>query len=148
MKPLTTTLLAATAVMFIGAAVMGCGRPHPPSPEKRADWIVKKVSSKLDLNADQKAKLNTIKEEVLARMKEESAGREKTGREALALVKSGKIDAASVNKLFDEREAAMKRLKPFFVEKIVEFHAMLTPEQRTTLADYMEKHHRRWKDHK
>jgi len=147
MKPLTTTLLAATAVIFIGAAVMGCGRPHHPSPEKRADWVVKKVSSKLDLNTDQKAKLNKIKEEVLAKMKEESANREKVGREALTLVKSDKVDAAAVNKLFDEREAAMKRLKPFFVEKIVEFHGMLTPEQRAKLADYMEKHHRRFKGH-
>lgn len=148
MKPFGITVLAATAVMAIGIAATGCDRPCRPSPEKKADWMAKKIASKLDLNDAQKAKLSRIKEEVLARMKNESAGREKTGREAIALVKSDRLDAAAVNRIFDEREAAMKRLKPFIVEKIVEFHAMLTPEQRAKLADYMEKHHRRWKDNK
>ena len=36
-----------------------------PSPEQKADWIVKKVTSKLDLNNEQEAKLRAVKEAYL-----------------------------------------------------------------------------------
>lgn len=138
--------IAAAAVVAVAALVAtGCGSCRP-GPEKRADWVVKKISSKLDLTKEQKAKLDAIKVEVLAKFKEERATHRKMGSEAIALVKSDKLDEAAVNRLLDTRETSMKRLRPYIVDKIVEFHAMLTPEQRAKLASLMEEHHARWKE--
>jgi len=138
-------IVAAAAVAAAVLVATGCGS-YRPRPEKRADWAVKKISSKLDLTKEPKAKLEGIKVEVLAKFKEERATHIKMRTEAIALVKSDKLDEAAVNRIIDTREAAMKRLRPFIVDKIVEFHDMLTPEQRAKLASLMEEHHARWKE--
>ncbi len=138
-------ILAAITVAVAALVATGCGSCRP-GPEKRADWAVKKISSKLDLTKEQRAQLDGIKVEVLAKFKEEKAAHKTIGTEAIALVKSVKLDEAAVNRLLDTREAAMKRLRPFIVDKIVEFHGMLTPEQRAKLASLMEEHRSRFQE--
>ena len=61
----------------------------------------------------------------------------------LAMVRSDAIDRAELDRLVDEKKAAVEAMIPFFLDRAVAFHALLTPEQRETLAAEMEKHHDR-----
>lgn len=140
-------ILMAGMVALSGALVAGCHgcRPHCPGAtiDKRADWISKRVASKLDLTDAQKVTLDKIKAEVVEKMKAHRADRDKGFDDVLALVGKDKITKDDVAKLADRREAKMKELKPFVIDKIVEFHNMLTPAQRQKVADVIKKHHDR-----
>lgn len=58
-------LILLTMALFVG----GCSR-HYRSPEKRAEFVVKKINSELDLNDSQKKELYRIKDEILSKRKE------------------------------------------------------------------------------
>ena len=60
-------ILAAAAVAVAALVATGCDSCRP-SPEKRADWAVKKISSKLDLTKEQKAKLDAAIAEIIVKM--------------------------------------------------------------------------------
>lgn len=145
-----TYVLVAGAVLvaFLGVFFSGCSRMHfcHPSPEKRADYFVKHITKELDLNNEQKARLNKIKDEVLAKFKEAKAEKADMHNKAVALIKQEKLDAATLDKFISEKEDKFKKIKPFMIEKIIEFHSMLTPEQKVKLVEEMEKIHKKHHD--
>jgi periplasmic protein CpxP/Spy len=137
--------IAVIAVLAItGALVFGCG-PHRffcAPPEKKAEYIVKKLTRDLDLTKDQVVKVNKIKEEILERTKVLRNDRDAVHRDVVAMVKSDKLERNTVNNFISKREDKILALKPFIVDKLVEFHDILTPQQRIKLAEKMEKFHK------
>ena len=133
-------------VAMVAAAVLagGCAKERfaCKSPEKRAEFIVKRLTNTLDLSKEQVEKLNKIKDEILARTKNVQNDRQAMREEALALVKSEKLDRNALLNMISKREKAWNDLKPFMIDKLIEFHGMLTPEQKIKLAEKMEKFHR------
>ncbi|OHD69286.1 MAG: hypothetical protein A2W19_15930 [Spirochaetes bacterium RBG_16_49_21] len=121
----------------------GCAKKHflCKTPEKRAEFIVKKLTRTLDLTEEQVEKLNKIKDEILAATKNIRNERKAFRNEALVLVKSEKLDRNAFNNLISRREQAWNELKPLIIDKLIEFHSMLTPEQKNKLAEKMEKFH-------
>ena len=103
--------------------------------------MVKKITNDLKLSTEQVEKVNRIKDEILAKTKNIRDERESVHKEMKALVQSGTLDRTMVNRFIAGREDKFRALKPFFVDKIVELHALLTPEQRTRLVEKMEKFH-------
>ncbi len=141
-------VLVTAGVIFGGEAIMF--HYYWSNPEKRAEWVVKKLTKTLDLNAEQQTKLNKIKDEVFARFEKFKSNRDAVRKEAATLIKSDNLTGEMVNRFFDERKAKLEELRPFIVEKIVEFHNILTPAQRTKLAEKIEKWnqcHHRWHHH-
>ncbi len=124
-------------LMVLGmVAVLTQGCHHKwMSPEKRANFIVKKLKSELDLTETQSATLDKIKEEVLAKRKELKMTGAFLPKEAVEELRADKLNVDKWNKLGEEREKKMTALRTFFTKKAVEFHAVLTPEQRGKLAD-------------
>ncbi len=142
------TLIIAAGVLSVAAlgfALQGC--KHGPwghhSPEQRAEYAVKHIASKLDLNDEQKAKLEKIKDEVVAKFKEERGKSKGMHEQALALWKQDTVNRADVEKLFAGREDHMKTMRPFIIDKLIEFHGILTPEQRAKAAGIMEEFHKK-----
>lgn len=138
--------IAFTALLFLvisGIVLAGCGprRFFCATPEDRAAMIVKKMTSDLDLTKEQVEKVNRIKDEILAKTKSIRDEREAVHAQVKALVTSATLDRNTVGRFLTGREEKFKALKPFFVDKIVEFHALLTPEQRIKVAEKMEKFH-------
>ena len=131
----------------IGLGIVGCrhGFSHNRSPEKKAEYIVAKISSKLDLDENQKTRLNKIKDEILEEAKPHRESKEEFRREAMELLRSDKITEEGVEKLVAKKEAAYKEMKPFIIKKIVEFHSILNTDQKNKLADKMEEFHRKYK---
>ncbi|MBI9082187.1 MAG: Spy/CpxP family protein refolding chaperone [Desulfobacterales bacterium] len=143
-KGMIGIIISVTAVVI---ALVGCGHQkfwsHEDSPEARAAWVVKKVSDRLDLNPRQQEELNRISKEVMARRDDIRTSREQSRQQVLDMVRSDAINRAELERLVNEKKAQIEELIPFFMDKALAFHAMLTPEQRETLAAEMEKHHSR-----
>ena len=127
--------LAGTAFLLSGCH-RRCGWHH--SPEKRADWVARKISSELDLDAAQKAKLDTIKAAILARRSDFRAVHAGMKDILLGQIRAGAVDTSKLAQAFEEKEAKMKELRGFLVAEFAEFHAMLTPAQREKLAAKLE----------
>lgn len=126
---LLTTLLA---------LVTGCC--YHRTPEQRAERVVKHLVSTLKLDAAQTAKLEKMKEEFLARRPDMVKMREESFNDIKEMMKSPQIDQAKLNARMEKIQSHTSELIRFVSAKFVELHDMLTPEQRSKLAEEMEKH--------
>lgn len=124
-------LLVLLGIVSIAGLAFNCHGHH--SPEKRANWIVKKIASDLDLDDKQKAELNRIKTEILQKKKDLNI--KMIPEEAVELFRADKVDEAKVNKVFESNSAKREEFRTFMTKKMIEFHAVLTPEQRNKFAD-------------
>jgi periplasmic protein CpxP/Spy len=139
---LPVAAIAASAALFSGCH-RSCHRMS--SPEGRADWVVKKISNELDLDANQKTKLNAIKTDILLHRPNFMGWRDSLSGDFLSQLRSDTIDKDKVNSILEDKEAKMKEFRAFMVDKFVEFHAILTPTQREKLAtklNDMKSHHK------
>jgi Spy/CpxP family protein refolding chaperone len=144
MKKIIIPASIVTGLLIVGLVIAGCARHRMcASPEKKAGHIAKHVARQLDLTAEQKVKLDRIKNEIIVKTRDLRKDHMRAHTEVLALVKKQNLSRADVDRVISKREAKFKEMKPFIVSKIVEFHSMLTPEQKNTLAEKMEKFHSR-----
>lgn len=126
----------AAAALFLSA---GCAR----TPEQRAAHMVDHLAGKLDLTDAQKAQMNRIKDEFLAKRPEMEKLRDETVKEANALMRSAEIDKAKLGELTAKNQAQANDMIGFISAKFAEIHDVLTPVQREKLVAYIEKHHER-----
>ena len=132
--------LAGAAFLFSGCH-RRCGWRH--SPEQRADWVAKKIASELDLDASQKARLDTLKAEILAKRSDFHAVHAGLKELVIGQIRASSVDTGKITQALEEREAKTKELRGFVVEEFASFHAILTPAQREKLAAKLEKWDRR-----
>ncbi|HEX9020445.1 MAG TPA: Spy/CpxP family protein refolding chaperone [Nitrospirota bacterium] len=116
------------------------------TPEQRAEHVVNHMVSELKLNDTQKAQLEKIKDEFLARRPELTRQREETMKEADELMRSPELDKAKLNALVERNQAQANDMIRFISAKFTEIHDMLTPEQREKLVSHIEKYMERRKD--
>lgn len=136
-------VLAAGALILGGCRHGGhCGWGSK-SPEEKADRMVKKISKELDLNDQQKAGLEKIKGDFLARKADFEAVKAGFHEELAAQIRSGAIDKAKLNQSLSAREAKVQELRVFVVDEFAEFHALLDAGQREKLAKHVESQCRR-----
>jgi Spy/CpxP family protein refolding chaperone len=126
-------VLAALAALVLTAC-------YPRSPEQRAEYVVKRMATELGLSDVQKAQLEKIKDEFLARRAEMPKLRAETVKEANELMRSVEIDKARLNALVTKTQAQANDMISFVTAKFTEIHDMLTPEQREKLVKHIEEH--------
>jgi Spy/CpxP family protein refolding chaperone len=136
-------IAAITVLIISGTILAGCGpqRFFCATPEERAAMIVKRIACDLKLTKEQVEKVNKIKDEILLRTKGLRDERETVHKEWMDLVRSDRLDKNRLTDFINKREEKIRALKPFFIDKMVEFHDLLTPEQRVKAAEKMEKFH-------
>jgi Spy/CpxP family protein refolding chaperone len=110
------------------------------TPEQRADYMVKHLAAELKLDDSQKAKLEKIKDEFLAKRPGMIKMREETIKEANELMRSAEIDKTRLNALAEKNQTQVNDAIQFISAKFTEIHDMLTPEQREKLVAMIEKH--------
>lgn len=138
-------ILAVTAgALFLAGCNRHCGW-HSKSPEEKAEKVTKRIASELDLNEAQRAKLDAIKDDILAHKADFGSLREGFRGEMLGQIRAESVDAAKLNGDLEQREAKAKELRAFMVAKFAEFHAILEPAQRERLASRIESH---WKEYR
>jgi Spy/CpxP family protein refolding chaperone len=126
-------VLAALTVLVL----TGCYR----TPEQKAQHFVNYMVSELKLNDTQKAQLEKIKDEFLAKRPEFSKLREESVKQANELMRSPEIDKAKLNALIEKNQSKANEMIGFFFTKFAEIHDMLTPEQREKLVSHIESHY-------
>lgn len=132
-------MAAAAGVLLLGACKgRHCG--WHGSPEEKADRMVGRLSRKLDLDERQRAALDAIKDDLLARKDDFRAVHDGLHAEALGALRSGAVDTAALNRSLEAREEKMRELRALLVEKFAAFHAVLEPAQREKLAERLESH--------
>ena len=133
--------------VFISAALLftGC-RSH--SPEGKAEFMADYIAETLDLNDGQRAQLDEIKEEFLAKAKEMHAQKEAMHAELVAELRKEDINQENLKGLIAQKRAQMDEIINLAMIRLVEFHKTLSPEQREKLVAkleyFHEKHEHRW----
>ncbi len=120
-------LLALVGVLAATVSVSGCSRK---SPEQRADRMMGEIAAKLDLNDQQREKMNEMEQELLARIPAMQQTRQETYNQMITLMRSSLVDQNRLNQLAAKNRASADELISFIFSKYAEFHDLLTPEQR------------------
>ncbi len=136
----TFSKLAIVAMLIFGGIAFTACKHHPPSFDKIAEFVTKRLTKELDLNENQKTILEKLKNEVLAKRKElQVHGPGFMPKEMVEEIRKDKIDEAKAIKHFESESAKHVAFRSFILKKFTEFHASLTPEQRNKLADLIQK---------
>ena len=144
----TRRILIAAAVFVILALVLAaCGHKRftgfrDASPEKRVEWIKNHITDELNLDTAQKAKLDEIAADLMARRQKMEPERGNGRRELARLVRGETLSRVDLERLVDKKRAHIEEMIDVVMDHAVNFHQMLTPEQRILLAEKIEKHER------
>lgn len=131
-------------ILFVGFLANGCrhGGFHSfNSPEEKMEFVLDHISGALDLTNSQEVKVKAIFEEFHAKMKKGKAENKEGFNSIVEMIKRENVDKEKLSELCDAKIQQITDMKPFFIEKFVELHEILTPEQREILAKKMKKFH-------
>ncbi len=106
--------------------------------EKKVNWIVDKMVDDLDLSDNQEAKLEQIKKEVIAKIKETKGKRKAVFNELISQIKSDRIDQEKIYEMFEEAHTKNANNRKYFIAKASEFHSILSAKQRMELVNKMQ----------
>ena len=142
-KGLTIALIG----VFISGALIftGC-RSH--SHEGKAEFMVDYIAETLDVTDEQRAQLDGIKDEFIAKTKEMHAQKEAMHAAFMAELRKEEISPENLKDLIDQKRAQMDEIINLAMDRLIEFHKTLSAEQREKLATkieyYHEKHQQKW----
>ena len=139
--------LAGAAAIFGGLAAWANSSPyrhgwHAMSAEDAATMkakVIERVSSQLDLDAAQKAKLGVLADK-LREQRNALVGTTADPRAELqGLVAGNTFDRARASALIQEKLAAVNTKSPELVTAMADFYDSLKPEQQAKLREFMAK---------
>lgn len=117
----------------------GCRRDNGrhPDPEK----IVAEISSRLDLDEDQSARLREMVLDLEAEIVALHDAQPDLRSLIPEMIRGDQLDGAELQDLYTAKRESVDLVAEQVIASVVEFHTLLTPEQRETLATKMENHH-------
>lgn len=117
---------------------------HDSGPEHNARLqtrVVERVSSKLDLNAEQKRKLQALTDVVVAQRKSVVGGGADPRSQVQALVAGDKFDRSAAQALMQEKTQAIQAGSPAVIAALGDFYDSLEPAQQQKVRDMMQRRH-------
>jgi Spy/CpxP family protein refolding chaperone len=147
MKPwIKRTLFGLFGVSILVGGLTACGHRHgfgaPMSTEEAAEFrgkMIERVSSKLDLNADQKKRLTVLADKLHEqRLALVPAGKEPRA-DLQALVVGDKFDRTRAQTLVTEKTAAITGKSPEVIAAMADFYDSLNPAQQQKVREFMQK---------
>lgn len=112
------------------------------------DSMIETISTDLDLNDAQKGKLIEFKDELVSKKDKMRTGHLELKEALVAELKSDSFNEDRIKTLLDREQALLDEVTDLFVDRLGEFHSVLTPEQRVMLAakvEKMKRHKQGWK---
>jgi Spy/CpxP family protein refolding chaperone len=139
-------LTIAAICVFISAGLIfsGC-RSH--SDQGRAEFMVDYIAETLDLTDQQRAQLDRIKEEFVAKAETMRADKKAMHDAFMAELRKEEIDPQRLKGLIAQKQEQMTEILDLAVTRLAEFHRTLTPEQREKLVSKLEWFHQKHEDH-
>ena len=118
-----------------GLTACSSARPwhHDASPEQMAQMqgkMVERIGHKLDLNAEQKTKLDAVAAEMQAQRKAFRGDSANPRDEFKALIASDKFDRSKAQALLEQKTAAVQQQGPKVLTALADFYDSLTSAQQ------------------
>jgi Spy/CpxP family protein refolding chaperone len=139
-----TLFVTACPIFILLAFIYGCHHKGtmlcgPVTFKDRVEMMAEKLSKDVDLTNEQKNHLNIIKNEMNAKHSEQKKYMTEMFTVIREETQKDSIDQRRLEKLFNDRKQFREDMHRFMLQKFVEFHTMLTKEQRLKLNVLFEK---------
>lgn len=122
---------------FLFTAVFGIVSAKKKFGDGPEGFILGRLTKNLDLNENQKAKLEQIRVQIREKMESKKTDRKSMMDEFANEFKKDNLDKSKLLELSKKREQGKEEMKEFMMDKIIEFHNILTPEQRNKAVENM-----------
>lgn len=98
-------------------------------------FILGRLTENLDLTETQKTQLEKIREQIHEKMESKKQERESGMKEFENEFLKENIDRNKLIEISKKKEQDMQEMKEFMLDRMIEFHNILTPEQRAKAVD-------------
>jgi Spy/CpxP family protein refolding chaperone len=148
-KSIAIAVAVVTVVGLTGMLATAC-KPHghrhfnPEKVNKFVTWHINDVLDDLDANEEQRTAILTVKDQVLADIRELKETMPRDRQAVMEELTKGEPDAEKLHTLLD---AKIDRLRSFAhkeLDNLLAVHGTLTPEQRAELIAKAKERHRGW----
>lgn len=106
--------------------------------------MIDRISDKLDLNAEQKLKLDAVASEMEAQRKAFRGDSANPRDDIKALIASDKFDRSKAQALLEQKTTAVQQQGPKVLTALADFYDSLTPPQQQQVRERLEKRHGGW----
>ncbi len=137
MQTIRTAILAA-ALFLLATGVAGAG-PFGPDSEARENRMIAKITEQLELNEEQRAKLQQFVERRRAVHKAKEEKDRERREELLSLLDAPRLDQARAAELFKEKQQAANSCKQGMIPIFAQFSDSLSQAQRQKLKAILAK---------
>ena len=127
-------------VLLAGGVLATACKPHD-GPHGGMMFDV--IAHRLDLSDTQEEKLLAIKDEMKRLRKEAMAEKQSHKQIVIDMITADTLDQQQVLDLFQQHQDKLRAAAPSVVEKIANFHATLTSEQKEKIVKRIESHKRK-----
>ena len=142
MKKKSITILAVT---LVSSLLLFTGCKHHSS--RGSAFMLDYISESLDLRPEQEQELSGIRDELQAEVKRIHEENDQLYETLKAQLASEVIDRSIVRQQIADHRSRMDEVIDLAVDRLADFHATLTPEQRLKLVAKMEKFKERRDSH-
>lgn len=152
MKPwIKRSLIALTSATVVIGGLTACGsrgdHARGWSDERVTEArgrMVEKISDKLELNADQKAKLGVLADEMVASRKAMRGESGDIRTDMQALIAADKFDRSKARQMLDQKTQAIQANGPKVLAAFGDFYDSLNPEQQKQVRERLERRGHGW----
>ncbi|MDP3888157.1 Spy/CpxP family protein refolding chaperone [Hydrogenophaga sp.] len=146
------TLIGLTTATVVLGGLTACGsrgdHARGWSDERVTEMrgkAIERISSKLELNAEQKQKLGVLADQMIAQRKAFRGEGADPRADIQALVAGEKFDRAKAQALLDQKTAAVQGNAPKVLAALADFYDSLNAEQQKQVREKLDKRgHGRW----
>lgn len=136
-------VVLASATLLLGG-LTACGTRGPGNwSEARvtemSSKMVDRIGHKLDLNAEQKVKLDAVAKEMQAQRKAFQGESADPRSDFKALIAGDKFDRGRAQALLDQKTAAVQQQAPKVLTALADFYDSLTPAQQQQVRERLDK---------
>jgi len=152
MKPwIKRSLIALTSATVVIGGLTACGsrgdHARGWSDERVTEArgrMIEKISDKLELNADQKAKLGVLADEMVAARKAMRGESGDIRTDLQALIAADKFDRTKARQMLDQKTQAIQANGPKVLAAFGDFYDSLNPEQQKQVRERLERRGHGW----
>jgi Spy/CpxP family protein refolding chaperone len=140
MKQKSRMIVITLCALFLIGGVAACKHGHHPGGFDEFDLAAAtdRIASRLDLTESQAAGLKQIAGEIAEKAKAMHADHASRHQDLANLIRQDAIDQNTVDGLITDKMERLREMADFAAERLIAFHATLTPEQRETIATHIE----------
>jgi Spy/CpxP family protein refolding chaperone len=111
-------------------------------------FLIDKITADLNLTADQKTKIQALKDEIKAKMESKKKDKKDDMSDFESAFKQDKLDKQTLESLYQKQDSDKEEMRSFFEDEIIKFHDILTADQRVKAVDKMKELKEKMNKHK